>query len=400
MIIMIKEDVDSIYYLMRILLSLLLFLAISTSAFSQSEKMNKVRIDFVGKKYDKLDLEISTDDKSKHVFNGKIGSDSIWEFVYPDSLYDYIKYFDIHNEISSDSVYNSISFASVDSSDTLWCASFLINRGDVNLNLSFYELNIFDSIPHRNEMQKIVYKRALQDRYLIDENEDQELLVSTITKLYSYFNSSQGKLGPKYLEELDMYINVTRKYPDSQKLISRLSSTMSYYPNREDLAKVYEEFSERAKESYYGMKIKRFLSMDTFDNMDLYSMDNKTMEPIVRYPDKYSLIVFSASWCQWCHEIIPIIEEVHRAAGDKLDIVYISIDEESTIEKWNELVKNGKVPFRSLLPQNLLESVKKKYFVRGIPYTLLVQPDNKVEVLNLWEEVNKKNLYQVLAIEN
>ncbi|WP_160069132.1 TlpA family protein disulfide reductase [Sphingobacterium bovisgrunnientis] len=384
---------------MRTLLSLLLFLTISTLAFSQTEKTNKLRINFSGKTYAKLDLRIALDDKSKHVFNGKIGADSIWEFAYPDSLYDYIKYFDIDNEVSSDSIFNSISFASVDSGDTLWCGSFHVSRGDVNLNLKFYQLNIFDSIPIRKDDLEIIYKKNLQDRYLIDGNEDKELLISIRARSYSYFNSSLSKLGPKYFEELDTYIKLTRKYPDSQKLISRLESTIPYYASKEDLAKVYEEFSDSAKESYFGMKIKRYLKMDIFDNMDLYSLGNKKMEPIVRYPDKFSLIVFSASWCKWCHEMIPIVEEVHRVAGDKLDIVYISIDEESTIKKWNELVKNGKIPFRNLLALNLLKEVKKKYLVQGIPYTLLVHPNNKLEVLNLWEKVNRKKLYQILNFD-
>lgn len=384
---------------MRTLLSLLIFLIVSTTVFSQTGKMNKVRINFSGKKYDRLDLRIALDDKSRVVFNGKLKSDSIWEFVYPDSLYDCIRHFNIDNVASSDSTYNSISFASVDSGDTLWCASFHVSRGDVNLNPKFYQLNTFDSIPHRDDKQYIIYKKNLQDRYLIEANEDQELLISTMAQPYSFFNTSLSKLGPIYRQELDTYIDMTRKFPDSQMLISRLASTVSFYSSREDLAKVYEVFSERAKESYFGTKIRRFLTMDTFDNMTLYSLDNEQMEPIVRYPDKFSLIVFSASWCKWCHEMIPIVEEVHRIAGNKLDIVYISIDEDGTRDKWNELVKNGKIPFRSLLPLNLLEEVKKKYFVQGIPYTLFVHPDKKIEVLNLWEEVNRKKLYQVLNLD-
>jgi thiol-disulfide isomerase/thioredoxin len=191
---------------------------------------------------------------------------------------------------------------------------------------------------------------------------------------------------------LSKYIDITKKYPESHFLINMLSKNLTQYNSKQDVEKVYNCFSESNKLSYYGLKVKNFLSLK-FENSVLPVCGSNNKELIVKDFSKYNLVVFSASWCIPCHEQIPLLKEIYRNFKNNLVITYVSLDEEKSIEAWANLMKKEEIPWRSLLAKDDLEKIKERYFVNGIPHTMLVYPNGReVEILDVRKERNYKRL--------
>lgn len=79
------------------------------------------------------------------------------------------------------------------------------------------------------------------------------------------------------------------------------------------------------------------------------STDKNFQEQISK--EKLSLVQFSASWCQPCQMIKPIVEKISESLSDKIDCYYHDIENEPNIPVEHSvrgvptliLFKNGKV---------------------------------------------------------
>ena len=76
-------------------------------------------------------------------------------------------------------------------------------------------------------------------------------------------------------------------------------------------------------------------------------------------------------------------------------MVYISIDGLATIENWKKMMREEHNPWRSLMAVDNIKKIRDKYFVEGVPYSILVYPGGHKEIINVrHEEVEK--LYNLL----
>lgn len=80
-----------------------------------------------------------------------------------------------------------------------------------------------------------------------------------------------------------------------------------------------------------------------------------------------------------------------------MDIVYVSIDEKSTVGNWQVMMKNGEIPGRSLLALDQMEEVRTKYFVKAIPYSFLVYPGGNLEVVNVSIADDRNKIYRLIG---
>jgi len=109
-----------------------------------------------------------------------------------------------------------------------------------------------------------------------------------------------------------------------------------------------------------------------------------------------NLIVFSASWCEPCHELIPILKGIYADLKDRLDFTYISMDEKKTANSWRKLLQDKDIPWRSLMAENEIDEVKLMYNPGGnIPLALLVYPDKTIDKIYLWDNVQREKLYSI-----
>lgn len=118
------------------------------------------------------------------------------------------------------------------------------------------------------------------------------------------------------------------------------------------------------------------------------------VEPIVVSKDKPTLVIFSASWCAPCHKMIPQYKEIYDELKDSLELVYVTIDEQKTIESWKELIKKEEITWRSLAALDHSDKIMTEYYVPHIPYSFLVMPDNTIIRLELRKEEGMKLLYE------
>jgi thiol-disulfide isomerase/thioredoxin len=367
------------------------------------EKTCKINIHFKGKEFEKLNLEIRQESKDipRIIIHGESSNRKDWTFTYPDSIFDKHMYVGINVPSSTDSVETTIAFMTVIENDTLKTGSYSFSKGNSEIEATYINTEQFSNILYTNKDNKPASKTVYQNWFLVPTTGDKELLssIESIGYRYSMFYMNDST---EYCNMLSNYIDVTKKYPESHFMINMLARNLTKYNSKQDVERVYNCFSENNKLSYFGLKVKNYLSFKfetfKFKNSVLPVCGSNNKELIVKDSSKYNLVVFSASWCTPCHEQIPLLKEIYRNFKNNLVITYVSLDEEKGIEAWANLMKKEEIPWRSLLAKDDLEKIKERYFVNGIPHTMLVYPNGReVEVLDVRKESNYKRLVELIG---
>src|ERR1035437_288113 len=361
------------------------------------EKTCKINIHFKGKEFEKLNLVIRQESKDfpRIIIPGESSNRKDWTFTYPDSIFDKLTWVNINVPSFTDSVETAIAFIGIIKNDTLKAGSYSFSKGNSEIEATYINTEKFSNILYTNKDNQPASKTVYQDWFLVPTTGDKELLssIESIGYKYSMFYLNDSS---EYGNMLSKYIDITKKYPESHFLINMLTKNLTQYNSKQDVERVYNCFSENNKLSYYGLKVKNFLSLK-FENSGLPVCGSNNKELIVKDFSKYNLVVFSASWCNPCHEQIPLLKEIYRNFKNNLVITYVSLDEEKSIEAWANLMKKEEIPWRSLLAKDDLEKIKERYFVNGIPHMMLVYPiGSEVDVLDVRKERNYKRLVELI----
>lgn len=306
-----------------------------------------------------------------------------WRFQYPDSIYERHTGMTLLGKHNNDNNEYKIIVTMPLNVDTLKYDNFTISK---NSKVSATLI--------KSEIYKYQNKTFYDDSFLFSGSDDEAmyLMARILNEGYSMF----WRDTLDYNQRIEKYQQFASEYPDFHYLISSLYGNIGRYNSEKDIAKVYNNFSDRNKESYFGKKIKQFLEMNFFENSMLPTWDTKQIEPIIKDSKKYSLIVFSASWCGPCHKQIPNLKKMYVDLHDKLNMVYVSIDEPETVNQWKELMIDEQIPWRSLLAENDAKALQSKYFIQSIPLAFLVHPTGKLHRLKLYEEKDVELIYSIV----
>ena len=152
------------------------------------------------------------------------------------------------------------------------------------------------------------------------------------------------------------------------------------------MQKIYSDFSEEAKNSFYGQALEKQLFVESLKGKPMPTFvlpdrDEKNFSDIeLRRDKKCVLIDFWASWCNPCRKSIPGLKDIYKEFADKgLEIISISIDKRN--EDWQKALNEEQLPWPSLIDTKNVS--KEKFDVRAVPTFFLVDENGMVVEDNL-----------------
>ena len=156
----------------------------------------------------------------------------------------------------------------------------------------------------------------------------------------------------------------------------------------------FEEFSQEAKDSYYGKIVAAELfpasrvgaSLPQFKLAD--AQGNELDPASLLKGKRYILIDFWASWCAPCRKEIPNLKTLYkRYAAKGFEIVSISID--SKKGDWEKALKEEQLPWPNFLDT---QGAKEVWAVRSIPAMFLLDATGKI----IAEDIRGEELVKAL----
>lgn len=151
-----------------------------------------------------------------------------------------------------------------------------------------------------------------------------------------------------------------------------MMDVMSYFTPEQN--SWYEEFSQEAKDSYYGKLVKGELFPEGFvgkalPTFTLTEKDGKeTNVAAVGSGKKYILIDFWASWCAPCRKEIPNLKKLYGKYSSKgFEIISISIDKKEA--DWEKALKEEQLVWPNYLDT---QSASDAFNIKTIPAMFLI----------------------------
>ena len=353
---------------------------------SQERDINVIRLNFGTNDYKEIILEIRCGPDSIYYFSGSFNDDS-WIFDYPRSLYEKSQSFRFFSTYT-DTIQHSISFRQIIDNDTLTARRYMFDNVDTVI------INAGLKIETRT-FQRGKYV-DLDDVYFLNDITDKEYLSSVELTANVFFITDY--MDPDFDEITNQYAKIVKKYPDSHSLIRLLSLLKRQYRTKDNIKMIYDNFSDKQKQSYSGMEIQKFLT-DTvfyFKNTLLPAWDTENPEPIINDFSKINLVIFSASWCRPCIAEIPLLKKIAGELSDKIEMVYISMDDSTSVDAWKKLMIDKEITWRSVLATRNLKEINEQ-FIPGLPSVLMVYPDGKYEEIEIRYDADLKKLYEIVG---
>lgn len=206
-------------------------------------------------------------------------------------------------------------------------------------------------------------------------------------------------------EVVETIINYTKATPCSYAIMKMIAG--GGYPFDEvkldTVKKLYSLFTNPVKQTVSGKNFELYIkdkeayeSNNKIQVFNLPRCDNDLVEPFINNDEKYKLIIFSSFGCAPCHKIIPVYKEIYHDLSDKLDMVYISVDDRESSKLWLNVLENHEIPWRSYFSYDIEGGILQKYMIRFIPSALLVYPDMTFKKIDLRKDDEKRMLYQLM----
>lgn len=379
---------------------LLIVMTVFISNETLSAHDHIVNFQFAGVKYDSLYIFGPDINMKKIEIDGQRKGENHWSFAVPDSIYDILSAFEVTYKTTDWKKYITyfIRFNYLTKKDTVNFMALSLADEDMFLKARFLRRDTIKKFPfiiQENGKNTLTYGERITDEFQIIDTLSTDIAARIADPYFSAFWNG-GEIHKTYEDYLKEYIEMSLKYPDSKYLMTNLSNYIMLYHSREDVAKVYNNLSDKYKLTYWGKRINEYIHEKVFDNIKLPSGETGVPETIIKDTTKYNLVIFSASWCTPCREEIPLLKKLFSDLHNKLNMVYVSVDEPNTVAEWKNLMQKERIPWRSVLAENDTKKIMRKYFVDGVPYTILVYPGGLMKKLDIRNASEWAQLYKLV----
>ncbi len=367
-------------------LALIVANAVPIDLMAQKPNRSIFEIELVGKNFDSLSLAIYREFADPERMSGLLQNNKTWQFNLPDSLYEATAYMRLIMPKTDEKTSHFIQL------DLLKAEGDTIKLGQFNLTPDVkYIANYYstDSLINDPFFRK---ERVIFDKFLVSESKPTDFTLRA-TQL-NIDKEDEMNYSLAFSEYLSRVIN----NPNSHYLLNELKEKFEDF-EKEHASLAYSNFTETMKNSLNGKIVKNYLEANRFEDMQLTNPINQQKEFIIQNSEKFNLVVFSASWCGPCHAQLPLLKELYEKQSEKLDIIYISIDEEATEKGWTDYMIEEQVPWRSLLAKDMITEVRNRYYVKWIPYSILVSPNGEKQVVDIRKDADREILYNLKNIE-
>ena len=131
-----------------------------------------------------------------------------------------------------------------------------------------------------------------------------------------------------------------------------------------------------------------------------FELKNKKGEDVKLsdFKGKYVLLDFWASWCAPCRKENPNIKEQYNKYKDQgFMVISVSMDKQEDRQKWlNAITKDGIGDWTHLIDYDGFKgAVAKRYHIREIPTSFLIDPEGKFIARNLYGENLNRELRRI-----
>ncbi len=155
---------------------------------------------------------------------------------------------------------------------------------------------------------------------------------------------------------------------------------------------LYNSFSDKAKNSFYGECLKRQLYPPTLVGKqvpEMTGMDKNGVQLSLKelcQGKKYVIIDFWASWCGPCRKSIPALKEFYAKYAPKgIEIVGISIDKREA--DWKKALEQEQLPWPNLLDNQGVNSTL--FLVRAVPTMYVIDENGVVQSNNFYDSAER-----------
>jgi peroxiredoxin len=176
-------------------------------------------------------------------------------------------------------------------------------------------------------------------------------------------------------------------------------------PNYARIKKVYNNFTSELKNTRPGKAIKQ--KLDAHDAVEIgnkapdfsaKSIDGKEVS-LKQSMGKVTIVDFWASWCTPCRQENPNVVALYNEFHDKgLNIVGVSLDEAKSEIQWKQAINQDKLTWTQV--SNLKgwnDPIAKKYNVRAIPATFILDASGKIVAKDLRGDELKAKVKELLG---